>query len=55
MPWARFDDSQKLYANTETGHFLMRKHWHDFGFVVEQWGGAFVETERAPYVDSVLP
>jgi hypothetical protein len=55
VPWARFDDSKKGYANSEAGHLLMRKHWHDFGFVIEQWGGAFVETERAAFVDSVLP
>src|SRR5439155_6981115 len=26
VPWARFDDTNQLYANSETGHLLMRKH-----------------------------
>jgi hypothetical protein len=55
VPWDRLDDSKQTFANTEQGHLLMIKNWHNFGFVVEQWGGAFVETERAPSVTSVLP
>jgi hypothetical protein len=54
VPWARFDDTNKTLANAEPGHLLMIKHWHDFGFVVEEAGG-FVETERAPNITSTLP
>jgi hypothetical protein len=55
VPWARFDDSNFSFANAEPGHLLMIKHWNQFGFVIEQWGGAFVETERDSFIDSVLP
>jgi hypothetical protein len=58
VPWARFDDSQKLFANAEPGHLLMVKHWNDFGFVLADPNGdgtTFIEQERAPNVTSTLP
>lgn len=49
VPWSRAD-ARWPSGSTDSGYEDMLGNWWKFGFVVGQWGGSFVETERAPHI-----
>jgi hypothetical protein len=49
VSWARPDD-RFAGGNVVCTYDDMIANWWKFGFIVQQWGGAFIETERAPAV-----
>jgi hypothetical protein len=52
VPWSRPDTkfADGATGGTTSTHLDMVQYWFMFGFVLEQFGGAFVETERAPQI-----